>query len=516
MDPGYMELTERMAQVAAALEAKVHRYVTENRVRLESFFFAYDRLRHRHITRAQFLRALNVSLNSSLILTREEELSLFAKYSRDDGMVNYLSFSDNCTKIQRGLELRPQQDVFEEQLVDNHPRNNLAPKDQKHFDEVLIPKLQQIAREQGFVIKMNFFDFDGNRNGCVTKGQFNRALPDKYQIACSAYEIELLWQRYHQYDRYGKSTDVCYHALHKDVSCKDPALTLPDGLREEDYRTDKIGRIPVLSELERRVRRVARDRGLQMIPFFDDFDKLHTGFVTKNNFTRVCCTLGLDYFAQELIELSHIYASDDHKDHWVNYRAFAAEMETPATSVRSVLQDLFDRLRREFGARGSQGLHGLLYAFQRFDHNNKGIVPLYDFKAVLPQAGVGVSGAESDALFAHFGKGGDVEYVAFVRELRGCLNKFRQVVVNKAFKDVTNDVGMLDMQQLQERFRPEYHPRVREGALNASYAFEDMIEGVDLDRNGQFKLEALSDYWSFIGHHLTQQQFEHCVTNIIA
>ena len=80
-------------------------------IRLDGFFFAYDRLRHRHITRAQFLRALNVSMNSSILLSREEELALFAKYSKvvdSQPLMNYQRFCDACTKIQRGLEKAPQ------------------------------------------------------------------------------------------------------------------------------------------------------------------------------------------------------------------------------------------------------------------------------------------------------------------------------------------------------------------------------------------------------------------------
>ena len=45
---------------------------------------------------------------------------------------------------------------------------------------------------------MSFMDFDFNRNGCVTKGQFLRGLPDKYQIACTAYEIQVLCEKYKQ------------------------------------------------------------------------------------------------------------------------------------------------------------------------------------------------------------------------------------------------------------------------------------------------------------------------------
>jgi hypothetical protein len=45
----------------------------------------------------------------------------------------------------------------------------------------------------------------------------------------------------------------------------DPALTLPDGLKEgERYAKGTARRIPVLSELERKVRQVSRDRRLQV------------------------------------------------------------------------------------------------------------------------------------------------------------------------------------------------------------------------------------------------------------
>ena len=42
------------ADALARVEAKVYKYAAENRVQLESFFVIYDRLRHRHISRAQF------------------------------------------------------------------------------------------------------------------------------------------------------------------------------------------------------------------------------------------------------------------------------------------------------------------------------------------------------------------------------------------------------------------------------------------------------------------------------
>jgi hypothetical protein len=54
--------------------------------------------------------------------------------------------------------------------------------------------------------------------------------------------------------------------------------------------------------------------GLQMVPFFEDFDKLRTGYCAPQVFTRVMCTLGLDGLGAELDVLAAIYQSDSHKD----------------------------------------------------------------------------------------------------------------------------------------------------------------------------------------------------------
>ena len=226
-------MSSLLADDLARVEAKVRKYVAENRVRLESFFVVYDRLRHRHITRAQFFRGLNVAMNNMLLLSLEEEAALVDKYGRADGQINYRAFSDACTLIQRDLEKSPMADVRDEHQSTNLRRNQLSPGEEKYFYSSLLPKLQKIAREQGLVVKNSYLDFDHNRNGCVTKMQFLRGLPDKFQIACSRSDLEMLVDRYSLPDAYGTGVDVSYHTMHVDVSEEDPALTLPDG-RQDD------------------------------------------------------------------------------------------------------------------------------------------------------------------------------------------------------------------------------------------------------------------------------------------
>ena len=355
------------AEELALVESKVYTYVAENRVRLESFFVVYDRLRHRHITRSQFFRALNAAMNNTLILSVGEEAAVVDKYGRTDGMINYRTFCDVCTGIQRDLEKAPWTAVKGEFTNNHQRRNQLSPTDEKYFQAMLLPMLQQIAREQGLIVKNAYSDFDGNKNGCVTKNQFLRGLPDKFQIACSKSDIAILVDRYSLPDAYGTGVDVSYHTMHLDISGEDPALTLPDGRPDDVVHPKPSARIPVLSQLERSVRQVCRDRQFNMEPFFLDFDKLRTGFVSPKVFSRVLCTLGLEYLQQDTEVLAVLYQSDKHKDKWVDYRAFAQEMETPTSSVRSVLQDLFERSRREFSTRGSAGLLGLLAALRAAD-----------------------------------------------------------------------------------------------------------------------------------------------------
>jgi len=501
------------AEALARVESKVYKYVAENRVRLESFFVIYDRLRHRHISRPQFFRGLNVAMNNTLLLSPDDEQALVDKYGRNDGMVNYRAFSDACTAIQRDLEKTPWQDVRNAHESTNMRRNKLSPGEEKYFYATLLPKLQHIAREQGLVVKNAYQDFDHNKNGCVTKMQFLRGLPDKFQIACVRSDLEMLVDRYSLPDAYGTGVDVSYHTMHIDVSEEDSALTLPDGRQDDVVEDAPAGRIPVLSQLERRVRQVCRDKQFNMVPFFQDYDKLRTGFISCKVFTRVLCTLGLEYLAGDLDVLAALYQSDEHKDKSVDYRLFCREMQTPSSSTRSVLQDLFDRVRREFSTRGAIGLVGLLQAFTTADHQRQGRLPLATFEESLRACGISLTSMENDAIFGHFANTGNIDYMAFVREVRGSLHRLRKQRLMQVYKSVVTPVSTINMDLLLRNFNFQYHPRCLDGSLSERQCMADVEEGISINRAGASTVEDLMDYWAFIGYKLSEEQFEYCLLN---
>lgn len=250
-----------------------------------------------------------------------------------------------------------------------------------------------------------------------------------------------------------------------------------------------------------------------MVPFFQDYDKLRTGFISCKVFTRVLCTLGLEYLGGDLDVLAALYQSEKHKDQWVDYKLFCREMQTPSSSTQSILQDLFDRVRREFSTRGAVGLVGLLQAFTVSDQRRIGKLPLASFEEALHACGISTTAKESDAIFGHFAYNGQVDYMAFVREVRGSLHRLRKQLVIQAFRPCFTAVSTVDMEMLLRNFQFQYHPRCLEGSLTLQQCMADLEEGVTLQRPGAPTVEDLMDYWAFIGYKLAEDQFEYCVLN---
>ena len=60
---------------------------------------------------------------------------------------------------------------------------------------------------------------------------------------------------------------------------------------------------------------------------------------------------------------------------------------------------------------------------------NNGRLPRPAFADCLCVCGVALTGQESDAIFGHFGQMGQINYMDFVREIRGCLHRIRRQLV---------------------------------------------------------------------------------------
>lgn len=155
------------------VEDRIFSFASEKRVRLEDFFAQFDRLRCRHITPAQFQRALTLTGVSA---TQAEVNALIAKYAdRDDGRVNYRSFCDVVLKVERDLEKRPTHEPHNAYFPIKRTET-LNPALEKEFTFGLLPKLKKWVKERGLIPKVrmifSFFLFLSHYISLLSSGLF--------------------------------------------------------------------------------------------------------------------------------------------------------------------------------------------------------------------------------------------------------------------------------------------------------------------------------------------------------
>lgn len=124
----------------------------------------------------------------------------------------------------------------------------------------------------------------------------------------------------------------------------------------------------LLGEMEKEVKVFIRDKRVRLYDFFEDFDKLRSGFVTKSIFQRVLSMVGLEALRDRLELLSEIYTKPGTGGSggpaMVDYVAFCRHMEAEPKSYHELLHVVVGRMRKEFSARGPTGLQGLISALR--------------------------------------------------------------------------------------------------------------------------------------------------------
>src|SRR5437016_3831242 len=116
--------------------------------------------------------------------------------------------------------------------------------------------------------------------------------------------------------------------------------------------------------------------------------------------------------------------------------------------------------------RGAKGLIGLKRQFKIMDSDGSGALDFTEFKKALDDYKVGVSEEECQQLFAIFDRNRDdtINFEEFLSAIVGDLNEIRASLVNQAFKKLdANGNGLLEIDEVKEKFEPSRHPDVKSG-----------------------------------------------------
>ncbi|KAF4689084.1 hypothetical protein FOZ63_029549, partial [Perkinsus olseni] len=253
-------------------------------LRVKEAFADFDPHRHHLITKSQFIRVLDTSLQSYLQPHQADALAEYYDVN-GNGMIHYISFCDDIDEVfcpTEGLE------AISPTLEVPQPGYDLTtafiPKDlgQRYDTELgdLLYRLGLICRTKGFSLPYQFTDFDRHNTGSITATQFFRKFP-LYE-ALTPHEKDILQQRY------GYEGNGCemmnYKSLLQDIEdITNPTTTAeeesspPHKTGEEQHTVwgDKWYNtsLPLIQLLQAKV----VERRLRLREYFKDFDPLKKG-----------------------------------------------------------------------------------------------------------------------------------------------------------------------------------------------------------------------------------------------
>ncbi|KRX03948.1 hypothetical protein PPERSA_12395 [Pseudocohnilembus persalinus] len=140
-------------------------------------------------------------------------------------------------------------------------------------------------------------------------------------------------------------------------------------------------------------------------------------------------------------------------------------------------QDLINNLKSKLRARGAKGVFSLHKQLRAYDQVNSGQITYKDFKEVLENLRLSSPENQDFQIFTHFDKElrGQINYLDFLRYIRGSMNSNRRELVKLAFNRLSQN-GISQISQLKQTFRGQKNPDVLLGKKT-----EDEVVGEFLD-----------------------------------
>lgn len=277
-------------QVFQEAMKKLHDRVDHRRVLLKPIFQDFDRHNHGHVNKRQFRQALSMG---ELALTEAEMIAIEACYCNDHGF-NYKAFLSDL-EPQPELELR-----YLQRLSDIRAANDKTklPEICPNKDlESIFEKIKRKVFKERVRIHEWMRDYDKLRHGYIHRSNFRRAL-DLCRFGLTESELAILEDHYAackpehiEWERFSKDTEQIFTIDHlekqplRNVSQYVPSENADKLLSNENCQG-------VRNILDRIVKEV-KQRRIQLFPLFEDYDKVHNGTVTRNQFRRVLNELQL-------------------------------------------------------------------------------------------------------------------------------------------------------------------------------------------------------------------------------
>lgn len=435
------------------IEVRLQAAVVMKRVRIEEFFFDFDKLRKGKVTANQFMSIISML---GFGLTSEELESLTTKYRTDDGMFNYKDFcaTINSAFTTYGIQKDPLAVVKPVTVDLTIPaRRKYLEMDDVQKQQMLdiLNEYKQAIQIKRIHLKQMFQDFDITNNQHVTKYQFLRTLS---QVGLSASDdiLNLILKTY--CDK-GNADEVNYFDFCNDIDSPEQLFGVGRGYNHSfDYYPRNRPRITG-KEIKRdlpedvedalaKLRQFCKEQRIRISEFFRDFDKLRSGYITQAQFRIGLSMAKITLSGAEFNLFVNQFAGPEKNQ--VRWRDFSDSVDEVFTKkglekqVDIVLDDartqslygqalptdedhgLVDQLSQHFRELVIRERLDAKSFFQDHDRHNHFKVSPKQFKQILTLLKCPVDDNQIRAITRVYGnKLGDVEYLRFLADSE-CLN----------------------------------------------------------------------------------------------
>ncbi|ELU01670.1 hypothetical protein CAPTEDRAFT_182794 [Capitella teleta] len=448
---------------------KIRVAVFKNRVRTTEFFKDYDRHKCGMITENQFQCGLALAIGKEAQLSRSEIQVVGEFYKQPNGMVNFKEF---CDMLENAFNI-PDLDKKPTQVVVRPPvgalgRNlvTLSDEEEARAMEVLCVMADQV-RKRRLMMYQYFKDFDRSRaySRVITQTQFGRILhflslniaPEDFKLLCRKFRDAETGDV--NYPAFVQTVDRDFVNYTQSQTLEESRMTPPPSAKTREITDHTISAPNIQQEeityedLMARIRHHVLTNRLRVIEFFQDYDTLRSGSISKPQFQRGLSVLGLSALGQhrltdaQLRVLCSYYQSPVAEDK-VLWTKFMQDIESVFTQPKDLEkmpshkvppQEIFrvpkpGTMDWRFASEDHKALHDQVMQrlqdkanqrriltkpfFEDFDKHNNGYVTTKQFRQCLTMLDLKCTEPEMEALEARFCNDTGFNYIAFLGELQ--------------------------------------------------------------------------------------------------
>ena len=277
------------------IESRLQHHVVMKRVRIEEFFYDFDKLRKGKVTKFQFASILSM-LNFNLTQGEFDSLSLKYKTPDAEFMFDYVQFCANINTAftTYGIQKVPTAVVapvtVENTTLARRKYLDMTEEEMQALSGIL-EEYKKAAQIKRIHMKPMFQDFDITRNQHVTKHQFLRTL-GLLGVSANEATLNVLLKAY--MDK-GNVDEVNYFDFCNDVDSPEQLFSVGRGYNHSfDYYPKTRPRITGIDikkdkpedvdDVIAKLRQTCKEQRIRISEFFRDFDKLRSGYITEAQF----------------------------------------------------------------------------------------------------------------------------------------------------------------------------------------------------------------------------------------